>query len=213
MNTPRVAALILAAGLSTRMKDFKPLLPLGETTVIDHALATFRVPGVDSYLVVGHRREEVRAAVSQPDVSIIPNPDYQKGMFSSVQAGVRNLRPCYPAFFLLPGDIPMVSPATIAIILDAGRENPGGIIYPVFEDKRGHPPLIPAGLIPEILTWDRGGGLKAVLRRHESRARDVPVADAFILRDINTPEDYEALVAWQKSHPRGKASSFTRSAQ
>ena len=204
MKEPRFTAIVLAAGLSTRMKDFKPLLPLGETTVVDHALATFRVPDVDTYLVVGHRQAEVQSAVARPDVSIVPNPDCQKGMFSSVQAGVRRLRAGYTAFFLLPADIPLVSPATITALMDAARQSPGAILYPVYQGKRGHPPLIPAELISDILAWNQEGGLQAVLRRHESLALDVPVDDEAILRDIDTMEDYEALVAWQKSHPRGQ---------
>ena len=201
MNAPRFAAIVLAAGLSTRMASFKPLLPLGETTVIEHALAMFHDTGVDVHLVVGHRQEEVRAAVGRHAVTVIPNPEYEKGMFSSVQAGVKNLPSGYAAFFLLPADIPLVRPATIAAIINAGHENPGKIIYPVYHGKRGHPPLIPAGLIPEILAWGGDGGLQAVLRRYRPISREVPVDDEFVLRDIDTPDAYEDLVAWLGLHP------------
>jgi molybdenum cofactor cytidylyltransferase len=60
--------------------------------------------------------------------------------------------------------------------------------------KRGHPPLIPAALAPDILGWEKGGGLKAVLKSQEKRAIEVSVADSFILFDIDTPEDYAALL-------------------
>ena len=204
MKAPRFAAIVLAAGLSTRMPSFKPLLPLGGKNVIEHALATFQETGVDVYLVVGHRQQEVRDAVSRQAVTVVPNPDYEKGMLSSVQAGVRNLPPEYAAFFLLPADIPLISPSTITALREAGRENPGKVIYPVYHGKRGHPPLVPANLIPEILAWESDGGLQAVLHRHTAIAYEVPVNDEFTLRDIDTQEAYQNLVTWLESHPDEK---------
>jgi len=115
-------------------------------------------------------------------------------MFSSVQAGIRRLNAEYEAFFISPVDIPLVSPATIRRLTEAGEENPGKIVYPVFGEKRGHPPLIPAALAPAILGWEKGGGLKAVLKSKESLAREITVPDSFILFDIDTPEDYAALL-------------------
>jgi molybdenum cofactor cytidylyltransferase len=115
-------------------------------------------------------------------------------MFSSVQAGISRLSPDYQAFFILPVDIPLVKPSTIRRLLIAAEENPGKIIYPVFGGKRGHPPLVPAALAPDILGWEKGGGLKAVLRAYEKLALEVPVADSNILFDIDTPGDYAALL-------------------
>jgi len=194
MSAPRFAAIVLAGGLSTRMKQFKPLLPLGETTIIDRVVSTFRDIGVDVYLVAGHRQEEIKTHIKRQDITIILNPDYEKGMISSVQTGIRNLKPGYQAFFMQPVDIPLVKPLSIKQIIEAGVSHPGKIIYPVFQGKRGHPPLIPSGLIPEILRWEKWGGLKALLKTHDKSALEVPVNDANILLDIDTPEDYENLL-------------------
>jgi CTP:molybdopterin cytidylyltransferase MocA len=194
MNPSRFAAVVLAGGLSTRMKQFKPLLPLGETTVTDHVISTFRDLGLDVYLVAGHRYEETKASINRQDVTIIYNPDYEKGMFSSIQAGVRNLKPDYQAFFILPVDIPLVKQTTIGQIVDEWLADPDKIIYPTFDGKRGHPPLIPSGLIPDILRWEKEGGLKAFLKTHGKSALEVPVNDGNILMDIDTPEDYKKLL-------------------
>jgi CTP:molybdopterin cytidylyltransferase MocA len=189
----RYAAIILAGGLSTRMKQFKPLLPLGRETITDRVIDLFLNEGVDVFLIAGYRHNDILAGIKKRDITIIYNPDYEKGMFSSVQAGVRRLNAGYEAFFVSPVDIPLVSPATIQRLMEAGEENPGKIIYPVFGGKRGHPPLIPSALAPTILGWEKGGGLKAALKSRERLAVEIVVPDSFILFDIDTPEDYAEL--------------------
>jgi molybdenum cofactor cytidylyltransferase len=193
VNT-RYAAVILAGGLSTRMKQFKPLLPLGDGNVTDHVINIFLKAGVDVYLVAGYRHDDIVAGIKKRDITVVHNPDYEQGMFSSVQAGVRRLPPVYRAFFILPVDIPLVRPETVRELMRTAGRNPGKIIYPVYRGKRGHPPLIPMELAGDILGWEKGGGLKAVLRPQEKLALEVPVNDSFILRDIDTPEDYAALL-------------------
>lgn len=188
------AAVVLAGGFSRRIRRPKPLLPLGDATVTDRIISTFISTGVDVLLVTGHLHEEVRAGIGQHDITFVHNPDYARGMFTSVRAGVSRLSPGHRGFFIQPVDIPLVRPATIKRLLAAAAENPQKIIHPVFTGKRGHPPLIPAALAPDILGWGKGGGLKAVLQTHQDLALEVPVPDSFIRLDIDTPEDYAALL-------------------
>lgn len=191
----RYVTIVLAGGLSSRMKDqFKPLLPLGETTITGHIISTFQSVGADVFLIVGHRQEEIRASLKTQDVTVIYNPDYEKGMFSSIQTGIRKLCMEHRAFFILPVDIPLVRPATIKRIMDTAAEYPDNIIYPTFTGKRGHPPLIPSKLIPDILGWRKNGGLKAVLKAKEKLALDITVPDSNILFDVDTPDDYATLL-------------------
>jgi len=190
----RYAAIVLAGGLSTRMKRFKPLLPLGDSTVTDRVTGTFLNAGVAVFLVAGYRHDDIAAGIKNRGATIVYNPDFEKGMFSSIQAGVRRLGSDYKAFFVHPVDIPLVRLATIWRLIATAEENPDRIIFPVFLGQRGHPPLIPAEIIPAILGWEKGGGLKAVLKSHEKLALEVPVPDSFILDDIDTPENYQALL-------------------
>jgi len=190
----RYAAIVLAGGFSTRMQRFKPLLPLGKETVTDHVMATFLDCGVDVLLVVGHRRDEIEAGIKKRDITIVYNPDYEQGMFSSIQAGIRRLQTAHIGFFILPVDTPLVRPATIRRLMAAAAQNPGKIIYPVFGGKRGHPPLVPSSLIPSILGWGKGGGLKAVLGSQDKLALEQPVADSNILFDMDTPDNYSELL-------------------
>jgi molybdenum cofactor cytidylyltransferase len=190
----RYAAIVLAGGLSTRMKQFKPLLPLGDATITDYVINTFLRAGTDVFLVAGYRHNEIVAGIKKQDITIVYNPDYEKGMFSSIQAGVRHLEAKYTSFFIDPVDIPLVRTSTIRRLMEAAEKNPNKIVYPVFGGKRGHPPLIPTELASDILGWDKNGGLAAVLKTREKRAMEVSVSDSFILRDIDTPEDYNALL-------------------
>jgi HD superfamily phosphohydrolase YqeK len=107
---------------------------------------------------------------------------------------VRSLRPEHQAFFINPVDIPLIRIATIKRLIETSIQNPDKIIYPVFGRKRGHPPLIPSALIPIILSWQDDGGLKAILDKHEQLTREIIVPDSFILMDMDTPEDYSALL-------------------
>ena len=150
MKSGRYAAIILAGGLSTRMRQFKPLLPLGEGTITDRVIATFLSCDIDVILVAGNRQDELQKGIKKWDITIIENPDYTKGMFSSIQAGTRLLQPSHRAIFVMPVDIPLVRSSTIKRLLDVAEEQPDSIIFPVFDKKRGHPPLIPSSLIPEL---------------------------------------------------------------
>ena len=192
---PKISAVILAAGFSSRMGDFKPLMDLAGQSVLARCVRNFRDAGVRDILVVtGHRAPEVQAEVEKLGVSSIHNARHELGMFSSVCVAVAGLfelshLPVLDAFFILPADVPLVRPATIAALTEAYE---GCIAYPCFMGERGHPPLIPASLIPEILGHDGQGGLKSLLET--CPALDVPVWDRGILLDADTPHDFSTLV-------------------
>jgi CTP:molybdopterin cytidylyltransferase MocA len=202
MQTDPVAAVILSAGYSSRMGRLKPLLPLGESTVMERVVALFAAAGLTEIVVVlGHAREEIQA-VLPPWVRVAHNPEFASGMFSSVRAGAAALSPETRAFFMLPVDIPLVDLATLQSLLDAHRENPHGIIYPCYQGRRGHPPLIPAPVISQILDHPPEGNLRQVLSAHALDAVNLEVADRNILFDIDNPEDYQELLQrWRQAPP------------
>ncbi len=191
---PRIVALILAAGSSSRMGSLKPLLPLGDSTFIEEAIARFRQAGIaDVRVVIGHRSEELRPVLEKIGVEWVFNPDHESGMFSSVLAGAGSFEPEVEAFFLLPADIPLVSPRTIRMLFEAYAGQDPRIIYPRFQGERGHPPLIPKFVLEADFPPDLPGGLRSVLARHEAEAFDVDVVDEAILLDCDTTADYRTL--------------------
>lgn len=191
-----LCAVILAAGLSRRMGGFKPLLPLGQATVIEAVVGLFQATAVNEIVVVGgHRADELQAAVAPLKVRWVINPAYRAGMFGSLRVGVRSLPRACRAFFVHPADIPLVRPRTIDLLIEQWRRRGAAILYPVLDGQRGHPPLIDASLAPQLLRWDGAGGLRAFLRHHEERAREVPVIDEAILLDMDTPQAYRRILA------------------
>jgi CTP:molybdopterin cytidylyltransferase MocA len=189
-----IVAIVLAAGYSERMVEFKPLLPLGEISILERTVTLFRDAGVDDVRVVtGHRGTELEPLLAKLGVRFVANQRYPEGMFSSVVAGVATLGAEVDAFFVLPVDVPLVRPATIRRLLRFYRQEQVDVFYPRFLGKRGHPPLIAGRRAREIANWHGEGGLKAALHQWESAALDVDVADENILLDMDTPDDYRLL--------------------
>jgi CTP:molybdopterin cytidylyltransferase MocA len=185
-----IAAIILAAGRSERMGQFKPLMSIGEETVIERVIGLFHQTGILGILVVvGCEAELLRPVVEKLGVRGIANPDWEQGMFSSVQAGVRQLDASCRAFFLMPADMPLVCPGTIRALLEAFNKENADVCRPVHGGKRGHPPLISASLIRPILDEKEPAGLRALLARYQSGTVEVACDDPGILIDLDTPDD------------------------
>jgi hypothetical protein len=111
-------------------------------------------------------------------------------MFSSIRAAAAALPPWAEAFFVLPADIPLVRATTIAAMIDIWRTRGTPLLYPTFEGRRGHPPLLAAAWAGRIQVYSGADGLRGLLQTREADAGEVPVADAGILFDMDTPEDY-----------------------
>jgi putative nucleotidyltransferase with HDIG domain len=191
---PVLAALILAAGYSSRMGQFKPLLPLDGRSVIESAIDTFRSAGINRISVVtGHEAALLQPLLKGLGIPTVHNPDYASGMYSSVQAGIKSLSEDVDACFLLPADIPLVRPATVKTIIGRYESRRPAIIYPAFRGQHGHPPLIARSLFAEILAGDGAGGLRALLQRHDEEASEIDVFDEGVLLDMDAPEDYARL--------------------
>ena len=188
----KIYGLILAAGLSSRMGKLKALLPLDSRTVLSSCMRSLVNGGAsDVFVVTGHMADKVGAEAKLLGMHEIFNPDYEQGMFSSVKAGLQELPDDASAFLVLPVDIPLVRSSTIRALTFDYTSEPADVIYPCFRGERGHPPLINAKLIPEIIAHDGQGGLRSVLERHDSKARELNMPDLGILRDLDTPDDYE----------------------
>ncbi len=199
-DTKEITALVLAAGLSSRAPGFKPLLPLGDGTVVEATVQNLRRGGVDDItVVIGYHAAEMVPELDRLEVRYVLNKDYRKGMFSSVVAGVKSLSSRTEAFFLLPGDMPLVRCHTIRMLCKACHRRRAKVIYPVFRRQRGHPPLISAQCCPAIMSWRRPEGLRSLLALYETQAYEVETADEGILMDIDSPADY-AIVAERFRH-------------
>ena len=189
-----VTAIVLAAGRSSRMRGFKPLMQFGEETVVARVVANLRGAGVAGvHVVTGFNASALTPELARLGVTIAYNPGFERGMMSSVQTGVASLPRETEAFLLLPVDMPLVRPQTIARLLAAASADEAAVCYPTFRGERGHPPLVRRAVFADILGWNGDGGLLALLERREREARDVPVFDWGCLADMDRPEDFERL--------------------
>jgi molybdenum cofactor cytidylyltransferase len=189
MRTAQYAVIILAAGYSSRMGSFKPLIKLGGVTITERLISNYRAQNIAVYLVVGWQKDELLSVVHRPDINIVENPGYAEGMFSSIKAGLGAIKKqAFQAVFVQPVDVPLVRAYTLKQLMTTYNANPAAILYPGFDRKRGHPPIIAAHLIEGILNWTGKGGLRGFLQTHEDLAKEVGLPDSNILFDIDTPD-------------------------
>ena len=193
MKDAGTAVLLTAAGLSSRMGVFKPMIRLGEKTLIEHTLDAFRTAGIaETVIVTGHRHDEIERHLAGRGISFVKNERYaQTDMFDSVKTGLAYLRGRCDRLFVLPADIPLVRPFSIEAMLSAMQSS--DIVKPYFKGKSGHPLLIHAGCIPKILAYGGDNGLKGALESVGFGIHALPLPDPGILMDADTPETLEVI--------------------
>ncbi len=187
----KVSALILCAGESSRMGDFKPLLPLEDSTVIERSVSSVLDVCSHAVVVTGKRAEEVEEVLERAfsgRVSFVRNERYSfTDMLTSIRLGLSVLPFC-EYFFLLPGDMPLVRRETFERLIE--DRHSADTLYPVFHGRRGHPVLISTRLKEQILAYCGDSGLKGFLSTVDS-IKEIPVEDSGILLDLDTRDDYQ----------------------
>jgi molybdenum cofactor cytidylyltransferase len=170
----------------------KLLLPYGDATVIESVVRKALDSGVDKVMVVlGADRETVRARLEKYPLTIVSNENYRRGMLSSVQAGFAALPADAAAAIVMLGDQPAVPIQAVQTVVQAFRESGKGIIIPTCGGRRGHPVLMAIKYKPAIATLDPDVGLRQLRLEHPEEVLEVEVGDPAVLRDLDTPEDYE----------------------
>jgi molybdenum cofactor cytidylyltransferase len=191
----RVAALVLAAGLSTRMGSPKLLLRWGDTTVLGRVLRTLRAAGItQSITITGSHQQAIAAVCHQEGSDTVHNPSYgDDEMLSSLQVGLRYLAPQYGAALIVLGDQPSMQAELVAAVLVAAEQSHAHLVVPSYDKRRGHPWLIRSELWQELLALHQHQTPRDFLRQHAQLIHYVDWHDDSVLRDIDTPEEYENL--------------------
>jgi len=169
----------------------KLLLPFNDKTIIESVLKNVEVSKVDKILVVlGANREKIEKKIKNFPIKITVNPDYSKGMHSSVQCGFRSLPENTRAVLVILGDQPSVCSTTINILILEFQKGRKGIIIPVYKKRRGHPILIDIKYKNEIYNLDPNIGLRELIHNHPEDIQEVKIKTSSILQDIDNPDDY-----------------------
>lgn len=192
-----VTAIVLAAGLSTRMGGrLKPLLPLGDITVIEHILSTLAACPIDEIIVVtGHQRRAIEQHLAGRPARTVFNPDYAAGeMLSSIQLGLRSASENSDAALIVLGDQPALESSVVDAVIAAYCNGRGNVIIPSFQMRRGHPILIARTHWKRIVELE-GKTLRDFMRDVNAQICHVPVDSPGILRDMDTPDEYAREVA------------------
>jgi molybdenum cofactor cytidylyltransferase len=191
-----ISAIVLAAGLSSRMGRFKPLLPYGDCTVIEQVIRVLLKSAVGEIIVVvGFKHLALETLLKDYAVKICYNPDYATGeMLTSLQVGIKGVSANAQAILLALGDQPAIEQAIVEQVIEAHRNNHERIIIPSFQRRRGHPLVIPCRHWEDICSLRE----RETLRNYFKLFNDifhVEVYTSSILRDMDTINDYHRELA------------------
>ena len=205
-RAPSFAGVILAAGESSRMGTDKALLPWppqatgqppSKETFLSAAIRSLTL-STDFILVVAGRNEALLAPIAYAHgASLVTNPDPSRGQFSSLQVGLHEvLNRGRDAAVITLVDRPPVSTATVLLLRDAYESAPQNIwaVVPEFSGKHGHPYLAGRELMEAFLQAPPTASAREVEHKYQSHIQYVSVSDPFVAQNINTPEDYAALL-------------------
>lgn len=192
---PRVAALVMAAGRSSRMGANKLLMDDGGkpivARVVEQALAADLAEVV---VVTGHQEAEVRAALAGQTVRVVPCPDHADGMSASLRCGLKALSADVDAALILLGDMPRVDADLMRRMIAAFNPTEGrAIIVPSFEGKRGNPVLWDRRFFGEMMALAGDVGARHLIGEHAELVTEIESGNAGIFLDIDTPEAYRTL--------------------
>lgn len=190
----RVAAVVLAAGGSTRMGgDVKQLLPWGDSTLVRHAVAVAQAADVSEIVVVtGSRAEEVGEQLRGTPARLVYNPDWTTGRASSVRAGIIALDPLTAGALFINADQPFLTPAVLDELLAHFASDLAPVIVPTYDGEPGSPVLFARSVFPELASLQGEQGGRELLQKYTSVLARVPIADARAATDLDTPAEYEA---------------------
>jgi molybdenum cofactor cytidylyltransferase len=203
-----VSAIVLAAGMSTRMGQNKMLLNFRDKPLIVHAVDTLLASEIDEVIVVlGHEAEKVRdqlersiglankAAPGKP-VRLVQNSDYQNGLSTSVRTGVEAVSRQANGIMIYLADQPLLEPEDLNRIVAgfaAAKEINKSIVVPFFRGERGNPVILDASLRDSILGIVGDVGCKGVIKRYPEKVYAIEMENDHVVRDVDDVQAYKRL--------------------
>ncbi|OAS82713.1 MULTISPECIES: nucleotidyltransferase family protein [Metabacillus] len=187
-------AIVLAAGYSSRANAFKMTLQLGQMTVLEQTISKFEGLCSRVIVVAGFKMELIQEEMAKVcnknaysfQVKVVYNENFNQGMFTSIQRGCKEINA--PAFFITPGDCPLVKKETVQLI----SKYKGNVVIPSFNYKGGHPIKLSSEVKQKILDTNPESSLREVLGGFEKEY--VNVDDPGVIMDVDTLDDYQKAI-------------------
>jgi molybdenum cofactor cytidylyltransferase len=197
VNHAQVAAVVLAAGQSTRMGSNKLLKMVGGKPMVRHvaeaALASRAGP---VFVVVGHQASDVSLALAGLNVTFVHNPDYAQGLSSSLKTGIAAVPDTSAGALVLLGDMPRITPEIInRLVIALDTNGTASAVVPTVAGQRGNPILLGRALFPQVADLNGDIGARRLIDQSADKIVEIPIDDAAVLLDVDTPDALKALEA------------------
>lgn len=195
----RISAILLTAGLSSRMEgENKMLLPLSDSTVVQKTFEQLLAAGVDEIVVVtGRESDSVQLRIKNYEsgkTRFVYNPDYEKGLTTSIQAGLEAIDHS-DAVMICLGDMPLLKVDDYRFLMDSfANQNQYCIQVPFYKGQKGNPVIFAQKHFQEILNHTEMNGCSAVVQRNSESVCRIEVSSDHFIQDIDTPEDYQQIL-------------------
>jgi molybdenum cofactor cytidylyltransferase len=187
----KISALLLAAGESKRMGASKLALPWGRETVLEHCLHVLLQSRVMEVVVVlSDRTRDLENLLRGPRVKLVMNPDYKKGMSTSIRRGLRAVDSRSEGILIALGDQPLLKSATVNLLLRAFKGGKETIVVPVFQGQRGHPVVFDRQYATDLSRLEKDVGARSLLRQYPENIVEVKTKSKGTVLDIDTWRDY-----------------------
>jgi len=188
------AAVVLAAGTSTRMGTAKQLLQLDDRPLLQHVLNCVRASGVkEIVLVLGFAAEEIQKEIDVQSARVVLNESYRRGMGTSLKVGLSAVGPQCAGALIVLADQPFVRPVTLDLLMAEHHRGKAQIVIPTYRGFRGNPVLLDRSVFAEVMALDGDIGCRAIFGDHLEGIVKLPVDDAGILLDIDQESDLDTL--------------------
>ncbi len=194
-------AVIVAAGLSSRMGAFKPMMAFEGITIARHMVQLVLDAGADPVVMVtGYRAEELEAHLADTGIRFVRNERYRETqMFDSIRIGIQAAADSCDRLMLLPVDTPAISPETFRQILQIDAD----MVRTIYGGRPGHPILLRSETAKKLCSYRGEGGLRGAMEHSGIPITDLYVEDRGVNWDVDTREEYRELVQWNSRRENG----------
>lgn len=197
----RTGAVIVAAGLSSRMGEFKPMMPFENTTIARHVVKLVKDAGASPVVVVtGYRAEDLEEHLKDLEIQFVRNESYRDTqMFDSIKLGIQSIAGECEKMLILPVDTPAISQKTFRQVLMIDAD----MVRTVYGGQPGHPILLRSEIAKALCSYQGEGGLKGAMENSAYSITNLQVDDKGVNWDVDTQKEYHELIKWNALRENG----------